>query len=67
MAAARADGRFLYVGTGSNSNITERGMLAEAGRAMGVADRCSNERLQALREGRPAIAASTPSVYGPGR
>jgi glucose/arabinose dehydrogenase len=32
--AASADGRFLYVGIGSNSNITERGMLAEAQRAM---------------------------------
>jgi glucose/arabinose dehydrogenase len=31
---ASADGRFLYVGIGSNSNITERGMAAEAGRAM---------------------------------
>ena len=31
---ASADGRFLYVGIGSNSNITERGMLAEADRAM---------------------------------
>lgn len=32
--AASADGRFLYVGIGSNSNITERGMLAEADRAL---------------------------------
>lgn len=32
--AASADGRFLYVGIGSNSNITERGMEAEVGRAM---------------------------------
>lgn len=32
--AASADGRFLYVGIGSNSNITERGMTAEAERAM---------------------------------
>ena len=32
--AASADGRFLYVGIGSNSNITERGMLAEVDRAM---------------------------------
>ena len=31
---ASADGRFLYVGIGSNSNITERGMEAEASRAM---------------------------------
>ena len=31
---ASADGRFLYVGIGSNSNITERGMLAEVDRAM---------------------------------
>lgn len=31
---ASADGRFLYVGIGSNSNITERGMVAEADRAM---------------------------------
>jgi glucose/arabinose dehydrogenase len=30
---ASADGRFLYVGIGSNSNITERGMEAEEGRA----------------------------------
>lgn len=29
-----ADGRYLYVGIGSNSNITERGMLAEQDRAM---------------------------------
>jgi glucose/arabinose dehydrogenase len=29
-----ADGRFLYVGIGSNSNITERGMAAEEDRAM---------------------------------
>ncbi len=28
------DGRFLYVGIGSNSNITERGMEAEVNRAM---------------------------------
>jgi glucose/arabinose dehydrogenase len=28
------DGRFLYVGIGSNSNITERGMAAEVDRAM---------------------------------
>ena len=32
--AASADGRFLYVGIGSNSNITERGMVAEVDRAM---------------------------------
>lgn len=32
--AASADGRFLYVGIGSNSNITERGMEAEVNRAM---------------------------------
>ena len=32
--AASADGRFLYVGIGSNSNITERGMTAETDRAM---------------------------------
>jgi glucose/arabinose dehydrogenase len=32
--AASADGRFLYVGIGSNSNITERGMVAEADRAL---------------------------------
>ena len=31
--AASADGRFLYVGIGSNSNITERGMSAEVDRA----------------------------------
>jgi glucose/arabinose dehydrogenase len=31
--AASPDGRFLYVGIGSNSNITERGMTAEADRA----------------------------------
>ncbi len=31
--AASADGRFLYVAIGSNSNITERGMTAEVGRA----------------------------------
>lgn len=31
--AASADGQYLYVGIGSNSNITERGMTAEAGRA----------------------------------
>lgn len=30
---AGPDGRFLYVGIGSNSNITERGMTAEANRA----------------------------------
>lgn len=32
--AASLDGRFLYVGIGSNSNITERGMAAEVDRAM---------------------------------
>ena len=32
--AASQDGRFLYVGIGSNSNITERGMVAEVDRAM---------------------------------
>ena len=31
---ASADGQFLYVGIGSNSNITERGMLAEQDRAL---------------------------------
>ena len=31
--AASADGRFLYVGIGSNSNITERGMAVEIDRA----------------------------------
>jgi glucose/arabinose dehydrogenase len=31
---ASGDGRFLYVGIGSNSNITERGMTAEVDRAM---------------------------------
>ena len=31
---ASLDGRLLYVGIGSNSNITERGMLAEVDRAM---------------------------------
>lgn len=31
---ASADGRYLYVGIGSNSNITERGMEAEVDRAM---------------------------------
>ncbi|MFC3128386.1 PQQ-dependent sugar dehydrogenase [Coralloluteibacterium stylophorae] len=31
---ASEDGRFLYVGIGSNSNITERGMAAEVDRAM---------------------------------
>ena len=31
---ASPDGRFLYVGIGSNSNITERGMDAEVDRAM---------------------------------
>ena len=30
---ASANGRFLYVGIGSNSNITERGMPAEQDRA----------------------------------
>jgi len=32
--AASPDGRWLYVGIGSNSNITERGMPAEVDRAM---------------------------------
>ncbi|MBW3551388.1 MAG: sorbosone dehydrogenase family protein [Proteobacteria bacterium] len=32
--AASPDGRFLYVGIGSNSNTTERGMTAEANRAV---------------------------------
>ena len=32
--AASPDGRFLYVGIGSDSNITERGMTAEVDRAM---------------------------------
>ncbi|GAC09343.1 PQQ-dependent sugar dehydrogenase [Paraglaciecola chathamensis] len=31
---AGPNGRFLYVGIGSNSNITERGMVAEVDRAM---------------------------------
>ncbi len=31
--AASTDGRYLYVGIGSNSNITERGMTAEVDRA----------------------------------
>ncbi|MDQ3079153.1 MAG: sorbosone dehydrogenase family protein, partial [Pseudomonadota bacterium] len=33
--AASPDGRSLYVGIGSNSNIGERGMAVEEGRAMG--------------------------------
>lgn len=32
--SASTDGRYLYVGIGSNSNITERGMTAEVDRAM---------------------------------
>ena len=32
--AASEDGRYLYVGIGSNSNITERGMTAEVDRAV---------------------------------
>jgi glucose/arabinose dehydrogenase len=32
--AASTDGQFLFVGIGSNSNITERGMTAEVDRAM---------------------------------
>ncbi|MFC0278671.1 PQQ-dependent sugar dehydrogenase [Falsigemmobacter intermedius] len=32
--AISPDGSFLYVGIGSNSNITERGMMAEENRAM---------------------------------
>ena len=32
--AASADGQWLYVGIGSNSNITERGMAAEVDRAL---------------------------------
>jgi glucose/arabinose dehydrogenase len=32
--AASADGRYIYVGIGSNSNITERGLDVEADRAM---------------------------------
>jgi len=32
--AADADGRFLYVGIGSNSNIAERGLAVEENRAM---------------------------------
>lgn len=32
--AASVDGRFLFVGIGSNSNITERGMVAEVDRAL---------------------------------
>lgn len=32
--AVSADGQFLYVGIGSNSNITERGMTAEVDRAL---------------------------------
>ena len=31
---ASADGRFLYVGIGSNSNVAERGMVAEVDRAV---------------------------------
>jgi glucose/arabinose dehydrogenase len=31
---ASADGRYMYVGIGSNSNITERGMTAEVDRAV---------------------------------
>src|SRR5690606_28579544 len=31
---ASADGRFLYVGIGSNSNVAERGMAVETDRAM---------------------------------
>ncbi|HUH60988.1 MAG TPA: sorbosone dehydrogenase family protein [Candidimonas sp.] len=32
--AASADGQYLYVGVGSNSNITERGMISEVDRAV---------------------------------
>ena len=45
---ASADGRFLYVGIGSNSNITERGMEAEVDRAMVWQIDAANRRAQAL-------------------
>ena len=47
---ASADGRFLYVGIGSNSNIGERGMAAEEEPRHGLAGRCR----------RPAPTAPTP-------
>jgi len=47
------DGRYLYVGIGSNSNITERGLPAEQDRAM------ASGRAVALGTGRSALYART--------
>ena len=49
--APSADGRFLYVGIGSNSNITERGMEAEVDRAMVWEVDAADRRAPALRHG----------------
>ena len=46
--AASPDGRFLYVGIGSNSNITERGMEAEVDRAMVWQVDAADRRAQTL-------------------
>ena len=51
--AASADGRFLYVGIGSNSNITERGMPAEADRAMVWQVDAADRRAPAIRHRAP--------------
>ena len=65
--AASADGRFLYVGIGSNSNITERGMTAEVDRAMvwqvdartGCAQALRDRPAQSHRAGHPARHRAT--------
>ena len=48
--AASPDGRFLYVGIGSNSNITERGMDVEIDRAMVWQIDAADGRAPALRD-----------------
>ena len=53
--AASADGRFLYVGIGSNSNITERGMAGRGRPRPDLAGRCRNRRPSALRHRHCAI------------
>mgnify|MGYP007030526618 CR=1 FL=1 len=48
---ASADGRLLYVGIGSNSNVGERGMAVEQDRAMHV----RGNRLLGLGKGRHVV------------
>jgi glucose/arabinose dehydrogenase len=57
---ASEDGSKLYVGVGSNSNITENGMIAERGR------RGSRIRHRAAQSQRAELGAAKPQAVGRG-